>query len=181
MNDEPNNSLDTEASKPNGQVAGQAPAVTIESGEELFSVTSDILVQTSHTLDIVSRHLDPIVYDQPEIVDLIKHVALGSRKARIRIVITDLRPVVSRGHRLLELAQRLTSFISIRVPGHSHKNFNEAMLIADNSAYIHRPFADRYEGEAHLANRGKARGITSRFEELWEKADTHPSLRRLHI
>ena len=129
----------------------------------------------------MSRHLDPLVYDQTDIIELIKQVALGSRQARIRIVINDIRPVLSRGHRLIDLAQRLSSFISIRIPGHSHKNFNEAMLIADNTAYIHRPFADRYEGEAELSNRGRSRGLTSRFEELWEKAETHPSLRRLRI
>ena len=165
----------------NMPVASQSGMLAIESGQELLAVTAEILKETDHTLDIVSRHLDPLVYDQTDIIELIKQVALGSRQARIRIVINDIRPVLSRGHRLIDLAQRLSSFISIRIPGHSHKNFNEAMLIADNTAYIHRPFADRYEGEAELSNRGRSRGLTSRFEELWEKAETHPSLRRLRI
>ena len=165
----------------NMPVADESGTLAIESGQELLTVTAEILKETDHTLDIVSRHLDPLVYDQTEIIELIKQVALGSRQSRIRIVINDIRPVLSRGHRLIDLAQRLSSFISIRIPGHSHKNFNEAMLIADNTAYIHRSFADRYEGEAHLSNRGRSRGLTSRFEELWEKADTHPSLRRLQI
>jgi len=181
MNNDSNKPQNAEAALPDESLNEKDSIVTIESGQELLAVTTEILKQSGHTLDIVSRHLDPLVYDQAEIMELIKQVALGSRQARIRIVINDIRPVLSRGHRLIDLAQRLTSFISIRIPGHSHKNFNEAMLIADNNAYIHRPFADRYEGEAHLSNRGRSRGLTSRFEELWEKADTHPSLRRLRI
>lgn len=181
MTENSDNSANVSAGGNGIPVADESGMLTIESGQELLGVTSVILKDTDHTLDIVSRHLDPLVYDQAEIIELIKQVALGSRQARIRIVINDIRPVLSRGHRLIDLAQRLTSFISIRIPGHSHKNFNEAMLIADNNAYIHRPFADRYEGEAHLSNRGRSRGLTSRFEELWEKADTHPSLRRLQI
>lgn len=155
--------------------------LAFESRQELFSITTNMLTRTERNLDIVSRHLDPLVYDQVETVEAIKAMALGNRQAQIRVVVTDLRPVLGRGHRLLELAQRLTSFISIRVPGKSHKNFNEALLIADNNAYIYRPFADRYEGEAHFQNRGKARDLKSRFDDLWEKADTHPGLRRLHI
>lgn len=155
--------------------------ITFESRQELFLITTNILARTTRSLDIVSRHLDPFVYDQTETVDAIKAMALANRQAQIRLVVTDLRPVLSQGHRLLDLAQRLTSFISIKVPGKSHKNFNEALLIADNNAYIYRPFADRYEGEAHYQNRGKARDLKSRFNDLWEKADTHPGLRRLHI
>lgn len=155
--------------------------LVIESSQDLLDATSTILKHTNRSLDITSRHLDPIIYDQPETVELIKQIALTNRQARIRIVINDIRPVITRGHRLVELAQRLSSFISIRIPGSSHRNFNEAMLIADNSAYIHRPFADRFEGESHVNDRGRARDLTSRFEELWEKADIHPNLRRLHI
>ncbi|MEM7466614.1 MAG: hypothetical protein AAF387_06980 [Pseudomonadota bacterium] len=152
-----------------------------ESREELFEITCNMLGRGSRSLDIVSRHLDPLIYDQSETIDLIKGIILGNRHAQVRLVVTDLRPVLSRGHRLLDLTHRLSSFIEIRVPGKSHKNFNEALLIADNSAYIYRPFADRYEGEAHYYDRGKARDLSARFDELWEKADIHPGLRRLHI
>ena len=155
--------------------------LAFESREELLGITQNILARADRRLNIVSRHLDPLIYDLPETVEAIKAMVLNNRQAQIRIVVTDLRPVLSRGHRVLELTQRLSSFIAIRVPGQSHKNFNEAMLIADNSAYIYRPFADRYEGEAHYQHRGKARDLSSRFDELWEKAEIHPGLRRLHI
>ena len=155
--------------------------LTFESREELLTITSNMLARAERTINIVSRHLDPLIYDLPETVDALKAIILNNRQSQVRIVVTDIRPVLSRGHRVLELAQRLSSFIAIRVPGQSHKNFNEALLIADNTAYIHRPFADRYEGEAHYQHRGKARDLSSRFDELWEKADIHPGLRRLHI
>ncbi|MGR8949302.1 MAG: DUF7931 domain-containing protein [Gammaproteobacteria bacterium] len=155
--------------------------LNFESREELLSITSNILARTERNLNIVSRHLDPLIYDLPETIEAIKKIVLGNRQSKIRIVVTDIRPVLSGGHRLLELAQRLSSFVSVRVPGESHKNFNEAILIADSSAYVYRPFADRYEGEAHYQNRGRARDLNSRFDELWEKAQTHPGLRRLHI
>ena len=168
-------------SEPESEGLDLESKIAFETRQELFEITNNILARSAHSLDIVSRHLDPLIYDQTETVDAIKTMVLGNRQAQVRLVVTDLRPVLSQGHRLLDLAQRLTSFISIRVPGRSHKNFNEALLIADNNAYIHRPFADRYEGEAHYQNRGKARDLSSRFEELWEKADIHPGLRRLHI
>ena len=168
-------------SAPDSDTTNTESTIAFESRQELFLITHDIVSRAERNLDIVSRHLDPLIYDQIEIVDAIKAIALGNRQAQIRLVVTDLRPVLGQGHRLLDLAQRLSSFISIRVPGRSHKNFNEALLIADSNAYIYRPFADRYEGEAHYQNRGKARDLKSRFDDLWEKADTHPGLRRLHI
>ncbi len=93
----------------------------------------------------------------------------------------DVAPVISRGHRLLELASRLSSFITIRKPSRDYKHFNEAMLLADNNTYIHRRLADRYDG---IANHDDIRGATNlkgRFKEIWERAETDGNFRRLHI
>ena len=158
-----------------------ASEIEFETREELRDLASQILSRTTHTLDITSRHLDPGIYDDDAFIDGVKTLALQNRGARIRIVINDLAPVIARGHRLLDLAQRLPSFFAVKVPGSTHKNFNEAVLIADNQAYIHRQFADLFEGTANLYDRGKARDLTSRFEDLWEKADFDPNLRRLNI
>ena len=72
--------------------------IGFESRQELFSITTEILQRTARNLDIVSRHLDPLIYDQAETVEAIKAMALGNRQAQIRLVVTDLRPVLNQGH-----------------------------------------------------------------------------------
>ena len=155
--------------------------IEFDTSEELREIALKMVQNCVRSLDIVSRHLDPAIYDHEQFVDAVKQIALNSQHARVRILVTDIGPVVSRGHRLLELNSRLSTYISIRKPGRDHKNFNEAILVADNRGYIHRRFADRYEGRASYDDQRTARDLTVRFEEIWERADTDPNFRRLHL
>ena len=155
--------------------------ITVQSSEELREVALEMALNCRRTLDIASRHLDPAIYDQAPFVEAVKQIALNNRLARIRFLITDAAPVVSRRHRLIDLSSRLSSFISIRKPGRNHRNFNEAMLLADNTAYIHRRFADRYEGTACHDDKRRASDLTGQFEEIWERAEIDPNFRRLHL
>ena len=141
----------------------------------------EIVQNSRRTVDIASRHLDPAVYDNQPFIDAIKQLVLGNQLARVRILITDMAPVISHGHRLTDLATRLSSFISVRKPGANYRNFNEAMMIADNKAYTHRRFADRYEGLASLDDARRASELSGKFDEIWEYADLDPNFRRLNI
>lgn len=155
--------------------------IDFDTSEQLREIALTMAQNCARSLDIVSRHLDPAIYDHAAFVDAVKQIALNSQHARVRILVTDIGPVISRGHRLLDLSARLSTYIAIRKPGRDHRNFNEAMLVADNQAYIHRRFADRYDGHASYNDHRSARDLTVRFEEIWERAETDPNFRRLHL
>ena len=122
--------------------------ITLEGSDELREVALEMTLNCHRNLDIISRHLDPVIFDNQAFANAVKLIALNNRAARIRLLVMDVAPVISRGHRLLELASRLSSFITIRKPSRDYKHFNEAMLLADNNTYIHRRLADRYDGIA---------------------------------
>ena len=149
--------------------------------ETLRSLSLEITQNCRRTVDITSRHLDPALYDSQPFIDAVKQLVLRNRLARVRLLITDMAPLITRGHRLIDLANRLSSFISIRKPGKDYKYFNEAMMIADNNAYTHRRFADRYDGVGSLDDSRRATELSGQFDEIWERADPDPNFRRLHI
>lgn len=137
--------------------------------------------QARRTLDIVSRHLDPALYDNEPFAEAVKRLALGHRAARVRLFILDPRPLVGQGHRLIELAQRLSSFIDIRIPARQHREFNEAWLSADHTGYAHRQFSDRYAAEVDFNGRRRAAALAERLDEMWERGQRDANLRRLHL
>jgi len=147
----------------------------------LAALCLDMVSQTRRALDIVSRHLDPPLYDNEAFAAAVKQIALNHRSARIRLFILDPRPLVSRHHRLLELAERLPGFIEIRSPSAHYKSFNEAWLIADNVGYVSRQFSDRFEAEADFCDRRRAMALNERLDEMWERGLPDPNFRRLHL
>ncbi len=137
--------------------------------------------QCRKTLEIVSRELDPQVYDDQQVADAVKQLALQSRYAKIRILVFETTAIAKRGHRLLDLAMKLPSYIEIRKPGKEHRNFNQAFLIADGVGYIHQPHAARYEAQMDFKRRRIAGELQKTFDDMWEKSEADMNLRRLNI
>jgi len=153
----------------------------VERAEDLRAAMLALAQQGRRTLDLVTRHLDPPLLDREDFADAVKAVALGSKYAEIRILLLDPGPVVGRGHRLVQLAQRLSSFVQLRVPSPEHKEFNEAWLVVDKRAYAHRRFSDRFEATVNFNDPRLASQLGNRFDEIWQRATPDPNLRRLHL
>lgn len=158
-----------------------AGAFEVHEREALKSACLALASQARRTLDIVSRHLDPALYDDEGFVEAVKRLALGHRAARVRLFILDSRPLVAQGHRLIDLALKLTTFIDIRTPARQHQEFNEAWLVADNTGYAHRQFSDRYAAEVDFNGRRRAAALTERLDDMWERGQRDANFRRLHL
>lgn len=155
--------------------------IRVESSTQLAELSLSMTQQAQRLLDICSRHLDPLVYDTDAFITAVKELALRSRYSQVRILVLDPESLVSRGHRLVQLAQQLSSFIQIRRPGPDHRDFNEAMLIADETGYIHRLMSDRYEGAASFNASPEAREYKKTFDAIWDRGAPDPNFRRLGI
>lgn len=161
---------------------GETPGpVAIATREEAAAVALALAGQTRRTLDIVSRHLDPRLYDNEEFAEAVKRVALGSRRALVRVLVQDVEPILHDGHRLVALAQRLPTFLHIQVPGPQFRDFNQAFLVADGVGYLHRELADRFEGKASFHDPAAARELLRVFQPMWDAAQPDPNLRALRV
>ena len=137
--------------------------------------------QTQRELDIISRSLEPLVFDTREFIAAIKNLVL-SHRGRVRVVVLNPDTLVSRGgSRMVELAIRLSSYIEIRSPGEIHREFNEAMLIADRLGVIHSENSERYVGLANFHAPRMAALLSENFESIWHYAENIPSFRRLML
>ena len=174
MNDEIDNIL------ANSQI-GESVTLKLESAEQNRAASIALVTQAHHSLDIVSRDLDHKIYDNEEFKAVVKHLATSSPKAKIRVLIQDSEKVVKQGHRLVELARRLTSFIDIRIQGKRFKEFNEAWLIVDSKAWVRRPFADKYNADIDFSAARQLRETSKTFTAMWDEADLDPNLRRLSL
>ena len=161
-----------------GVTAGET---NVETQRELIDVCLAMAEQCQRSLDIISRHLDPPLFDNEPFTMAVKALALRNRHVRVRLLIIDSRPLIRAGHRLVELANRLPSFIEIRAPGRESRHFNEAILVADNIGYIHRQFSDRYEATIDFSDRRVARRLSDRVDDMWERGVPDPNLRRLSL
>jgi hypothetical protein len=147
----------------------------------LADAVSHLLRQTRYSLQVYTPDLEPRLYDTADVAAALRRTATASRRADIRLLARDLDPAIKAGHRLIELARKLSSFIEIRLAPTRGELGGDAFVIADRSAVLYRPHAGRPEGELHLHDPRQARLLAGRFQILWDEATTSPDLRRLHL
>ncbi|HEY3858917.1 MAG TPA: hypothetical protein VGM47_04820 [Gammaproteobacteria bacterium] len=132
-------------------------------------------------LALFSHDLEPLLYDKDDFISVVQALATRSRMSRIRIVCIDPGASVRAGHRVVNLAQRFSSYVEVRRASPDHAQLAETFLVADEEAVLFRPIASRYEGYADLHAPLEARKYLKQFSEIWEKAEPDPEFRRLGI
>jgi hypothetical protein len=152
-----------------------------EERDEVATVYLHMTSQAKFRLDIVSRDLEPAIFDNADYFNAAKQLAMYSSKSKIRILIQNSDRIVKYGHRLVELSRRLSSHIDIRLQSKDFKEFNEAWLIVDERGWVRRPLADRFKGECHFSAPREVQERSKQFNEMWDASTEDPNLRRLHL
>ncbi|NIM27286.1 MAG: hypothetical protein GTO67_00725 [Gammaproteobacteria bacterium] len=156
-------------------------SVEVDTSEACRLAAFSMLRQAARSVEIVSRGLDPQIYDNAEFCDAVSQLVVGSRRARVRVLIRDVEPVVKSGHRLVPIAQRLPTFIELRVPAREYDEYNSAFLVVDGAGVIYRRLSDRFEATVNFNNPHMARDLVRQFEEMWQTAVPDINLRRSHL
>ena len=155
--------------------------VKITAREENALAAVELVTQAKRKLSIISQELDPKVYDQPDFLEALRQMALKNRFVEIRILVSEPELIVRRGHKLLDLAGKISSFIELRKVSAKYKTFNEAVLIADEVGYLYRESTERYKGNVNFNSPRESKHLLDVFNEMWETAKPDPNLRKVLI
>lgn len=158
-----------------------AGAIPVETRQEHADAALALASQARQKIAVISPELDAFVYDRPEYVDAVKSMVLGNRRAEVRIVVMEAGLISQRGHSLLDLGSRLSSFIELRRAAGKYRFLNEAMMIVDEVGYLFRENREHYRGKASFDDRRESRALLDLFNSVWEPATPDPNLRRMMI
>ncbi|MEZ5573240.1 MAG: hypothetical protein R3E64_14640 [Halioglobus sp.] len=130
---------------------------------------------------ILSPQLDHAAFDHSDLVDALSALARRSRQTQVRILINDSRLLVTRGHRLLQLARRLPSTIQLRkLKEHPNWN-NETVVIRDRDGVLFKPGGSDHDAFYEPDSRASTHRHLELFEELWRFSEEDIELRSLAI
>ena len=116
-----------------GAVLGEtAEPIALETSGDNHAAAVALVRQTRRTLIIFTHDLDARVYDTQEFADAVAALARRGRLSRIRILVQDTRPVIRSGHRLVDLAVRLSSYIEVRKVSREHEHYNRCGFVQES-------------------------------------------------
>jgi hypothetical protein len=135
----------------------------------------------SRYICILSPQLDHAAFDNSELVDALSALARRSPQTQVRILIGDSRPLVTRGHHLLQLARRLPSTIHIRKLAEHPQWNNETVVLRDRNGLLYKPGGSDHDAFYEPNSRASTSRYLELFDELWRFSVEDQELRSITL
>jgi hypothetical protein len=135
----------------------------------------------ARSLAILSPTLDHAAFDNRALAEAISALARSSRQTEVRILISDSRPLVTRGHRLLQLARRIPSSLRIQKLTDHPDWSGQTVVIRDRDGVLFKPGDSSHEGFYEPDSRASTQKHLELFEELWRYSVQDTELRALSL
>lgn len=167
---------------PDGNRLGESEGnIELTSAAENREIALQMVSQARREVYIATWDLDAAVFSNQEFVEALSRLVRDSRHAHVHILLQTPDKAVKQGHRLITLAQRLSSRIRIHRPAPEHQDNLESFMVVDGIGYFKRPLADRYDGIASFKAPIAARDLRDQFLAMWERSEPEIQVRRLQI
>ena len=143
-------------------------------------VALQIVSQAQRFVRILTPDLENSIYDQPDFIRSLSRLATQSAHSRIHVLVNESDKAVKSGHRLIELARKLSSSIFLHNPSRELKS-EASLLLVDCNAYLKKQNGLLYTGKYCLHDPLQTRDLEKQFDDIWDKSSPDPELRRLYI
>ena len=151
-----------------------------ESNKETCDAIINLSQNTLRSLKIFTPDLEHKLYDNDEFIQNILNFVRGNRHAQVQILVSDLSHSIKYGHRLLRLAQQLTSAMQIRITPEEYRETSISFIQIDQSIFIFKP--DSSEQLAIYSNcKIRSNSLQEFFTHAWDQAQKSSQSQSFHI
>ncbi|MFK7795520.1 MAG: hypothetical protein AB8B89_09230 [Gammaproteobacteria bacterium] len=155
--------------------------IAVEDRELNIAAVHKLVSSSIHEINIISRNLNHQIFDRSDIVEAFSKFIRKNRNTSVRIILFDNTNVIKDGHRLINLADRVPSKISIKKLPKEYAYYNESLITADGKGFLHNPQSDRYEGSVSFNDHIRCAELDKTFTDHWHQSEVSADLRRVSI
>jgi len=146
---------------------------------QFLALHRNMLSQARRRIWIMANSINAAVLNDEQFHQSILQLVKNNAQAEIRILLEDEKTSQNKFSPLINLTQRLTSYVEIRtLPRTTHK-FSEWVTLVDFSAGIYRKTLESYSGFATYDSKLIAQRLITKFDDHWQFAKPSVEFRRL--
>ncbi len=168
--------------RPRPAPQGDAAIIEVDSETAVRDTALKVLSRARREIRVFTRDLEPGLYGFVAVVEALRAFATSGRAPMVHIIVIEPERLRAEGHALLALTQRLPSVFRLRTPiDPEDRQAAEGFIVADETAYLFRPLATRFEGGACLDGPARASQLAQEFDRRWERARELTEVRAIGI
>lgn len=153
----------------------------ISTQEETRRAVIDVAREANRRVSIYTHDLESGIYDDPDFLEVIKHLVLSKPYARIRVLIADPTRAIKNGNAFVLLGRRLNTYIEFRHVREDLRTHPESFCLADDVALVYRLQANRWEGIADTYEPSISKHYNAIFDDIWLASEVEIEFRQLGI
>jgi len=147
-----------------------------EISESVFQATENTL----RTIKIFTPDLEAELYNNDEFRKLLLTFTRGNRHAQIQILVDDISNALQNGHKLIGLAQQLSSIVTIKDTPIDYQGTHISFILFDQADFIFKP-----DSSSHIAISSSCKNRSNKLHEFfssaWDHAEKNPNTTALCI
>ncbi len=157
--------------------------IHIDTLEQNKDIALCLAQQARHSIDIFTQDMDTGIYSNQAFEKSVFELAKRHPQTKIRILTQDSSQAVRSGHRLIKLAQTITSSVFIHKPSFQYENEKCGFIVADKLGFLYRTNANsrNYKASVNFMSPKRAKRLTDFFTEIWEQSSPDIQTRRLYV
>jgi len=157
--------------------------IHIDTVEENKNAALSLAKQAHYSIDIFSQDMDAEIYNNHAFEQSVFKLAKKHPSTKIRILTQDSSKAIQNGHRLIKLAQSITSSVFIHNPSREYQAEKCAFMVVDRQSLLYRVTANNrnYKASINFMAPQHASKLTDYFNEVWEQSTADMQTRRVYI
>jgi hypothetical protein len=134
---------------------------------EVRQTTAAVIATGQRLISIFTPDLEPQLYDDPRVIEVIKRFVLSHSFAKVRVLLRDHTRHTGSGSRFMSMARRLTSYLELRILVPQFHHLTASYCIADDRGIVYRMHSERWDGIAAVNSPPVARQYLQDFDVAW--------------
>lgn len=139
----------------------------LTSVSDVRQTTAAVIATGQRLISIFTPDLEPQLYDDPKVIEVIKRFVLSHSFAKVRVLLRDHTRHTGSGSRFMSMARRLTSYLELRILVPQFHHLASSYCISDDRGIVYRMRSDRWDGIAAVNSPPVARQYLQDFDAAW--------------
>ena len=154
--------------------------IQLSSSQEISEAVIQATENTLRTIKIYTPDLQVEHYNSDEFRKQLLSFTRGNRHAQIKILVDDISNALQSGHKLIGLAQQLSSIVTIKDTPVDYQGTQLSFILFDQADFIFKP-----NSSSHTAILSSCKNRSKKLHEFftfaWDQAEQNSHTRRLSI
>jgi len=154
--------------------------IRLNSTDEISAAIINTTESAIRSIKIFTPDLEAELYNNDEFRKQLLNFTHKNRHAQIQILVDDITTALHNGHKLIGLAQQMSSIVTIKDTPVDFQGTGISFILFDQTSFIFKPDS-KYQTAISSNCKNRADRVQEFFMLAWDQAEQNSHTRRLSI